>query len=85
MQDEAEDVEEHPLVRNRSRHMSSCSIDSAKEVGEIDVSPPSSPLRHNDINQPQHNETDFHMEEVTTLFYLLASMFLLLFLCIDFE
>ncbi|KAM7494204.1 hypothetical protein LguiB_028813 [Lonicera macranthoides] len=63
MQDEVEDVEEHPLVRNRSRHMSSGSIDSAKEVGDIDVSPPSSPLRHNDINQPQHNETDFHMEE----------------------
>ncbi|KAK3027552.1 hypothetical protein RJ639_042321 [Escallonia herrerae] len=36
IQDEAEDAEEQPLVRHRSRHMSSDSVDTAKEMGEIE-------------------------------------------------
>ncbi|MCL7022109.1 hypothetical protein MKW94_006334 [Papaver nudicaule] len=40
VQDEAEDIEEQPLVRNRSRRVSSGSL---REVGEMDESPPASP------------------------------------------
>ncbi|KAI3925797.1 hypothetical protein MKX01_003356 [Papaver californicum] len=40
VRDEAEDIEEQPLVRNRSRRVSSGSV---REVGEMDESPPASP------------------------------------------
>ncbi|KAI3869433.1 hypothetical protein MKX03_020987 [Papaver bracteatum] len=43
VQDEAEDIEEQPLVRNRSRRVSSTSVGSLREVGEMDESPPASP------------------------------------------
>ncbi|RZC72903.1 hypothetical protein C5167_048379 [Papaver somniferum] len=43
VQDEAEDIEEQPLVRNRSRRVASRSVGSLREVGEMDESPPASP------------------------------------------
>lgn len=59
--DDIEDLEEQPLVRHRTRHVSSGSIDSVKEVGEIGDSPPSSPGRDNN-NQAQNNGNDFPSE-----------------------
>jgi hypothetical protein len=59
-QEEAEDVEEQPLVRHRSRRMSSGSLDSAKGVEVVEASsPPSSPGRHVIGNHPQHSENAF--------------------------
>ncbi|GMN32304.1 hypothetical protein TIFTF001_003600 [Ficus carica] len=43
IQDEVEDLDEQPLVRHRSRRMSSGSVESAKEVDSVEHSPPSSP------------------------------------------
>ncbi|KAK3005502.1 hypothetical protein RJ639_016061 [Escallonia herrerae] len=63
IQDEAEDLEEQPLVRHRSRRMSSDSVDTAKEMGEIEVSPPSSPPRDNSVSHPQQNERDTSLDE----------------------
>ncbi|KAI8530348.1 hypothetical protein RHMOL_Rhmol11G0050600 [Rhododendron molle] len=56
IQDEAEDVEEQPLVRHRSRRMSYASINSGKE-NEAEVTPPSSPGQ-DDINHPSTNIID---------------------------
>ncbi|TXG50983.1 hypothetical protein EZV62_023507 [Acer yangbiense] len=63
IQDEAEDVEEPPLVRHRSRHMSSGSVESSKEVEVIEDSPPSSPRQHDISNHPQHNGNAFPSDE----------------------
>lgn len=58
IQDEAEDVEEQPLVRHRSRRMSYASINSGKENEEAEVTPPSSPGQDDDINHPPTNIID---------------------------
>ncbi|KAI7987545.1 Plant UBX domain-containing protein 8 [Camellia lanceoleosa] len=63
VQEEAEDVEEQPLVRHRSRRMSSASVDSAKEIGEVEITPPSSPGQDNSINHPPQNANDFQSDE----------------------
>lgn len=63
IQDEVEDLEEQPLVRHRSRHMSSASVESSKEVGVIEDSPPSSPRQHDISNRPQHNSNVFPSDE----------------------
>ncbi|KAK2664653.1 hypothetical protein Ddye_003227 [Dipteronia dyeriana] len=63
IQDEVEDVEEPPLVRHRSRHMSSGSVESSKEVEVIEDSPPSSPRQHDISNHPQHNGNAFPSDE----------------------
>ncbi|XP_057510879.1 plant UBX domain-containing protein 8-like isoform X2 [Actinidia eriantha] len=63
LQDEAEDVEEQPLVRHRSRHMSSASVGSGKETGEIEVTPPSGPGQQTNISHPPRNRNDFHTDE----------------------
>ncbi|XP_057976888.1 plant UBX domain-containing protein 8 [Malania oleifera] len=63
IQDETEDVEE-PLVRHRSRHMSSGSMEPTEdvgEVGEIGVSPPSSPGQNG--SHSQHNGNSFPSDE----------------------
>ncbi|KAL6986182.1 hypothetical protein U1Q18_019550, partial [Sarracenia purpurea var. burkii] len=63
-QDEAEDAEEQPLVRHRSRRMSSASVDSGKETGEVEVTPLSSPGQHDNINHPPtHDRNDFPTDE----------------------
>lgn len=67
IQDETEDLEEQPLVRHRSRHMSSASEESSKEVEVIEnleVSPPSSPRQLNRGNQTQHNGNAFPSDEL---------------------
>ncbi|KAF7127234.1 hypothetical protein RHSIM_Rhsim11G0003600 [Rhododendron simsii] len=58
IQDEAEDVEEQPLVRHRSRRMSYASINSGRENEEAEVTPPSSPGQDDDINHPPTNIID---------------------------
>uniref|UniRef100_A0A5B7AK21 UBX domain-containing protein n=1 Tax=Davidia involucrata TaxID=16924 RepID=A0A5B7AK21_DAVIN len=58
IQDEVDDVEEQPLVRHRSRHMSSGSVGSAREIG----SPQSSPEQQNNVNHPPPNGNDFHSD-----------------------
>ncbi|KAL5748672.1 hypothetical protein ACOSQ2_025969 [Xanthoceras sorbifolium] len=63
VQEEVEDVEEQPLVRHQSRHMSSGSVESSKEVGAIEDSPPSSPRQHDISNHPQHNGNVFPSDE----------------------
>ena len=63
LQDEAEDVEEQPLVRH-SRHMSSASVGSDKETGEVEVTPPSSPGQQINISHPPNNRNEFHTDEV---------------------
>ena len=73
--DEAEDVEEQPLIRHRSRQISSGSMESATEVGVGEASPPSSPGRSNIGSHPLHN-VDAFSEEVssTILFYNLSTL-----------
>ncbi|XP_058190933.1 plant UBX domain-containing protein 8-like isoform X2 [Rhododendron vialii] len=58
IQDEAEDVEEQPLVRHRSRRVSYASINFGKENEEAEVTPPSSPGQDDDINHPPTNIID---------------------------
>ncbi|KAA8522349.1 hypothetical protein F0562_013290 [Nyssa sinensis] len=59
IQDEVDDVEEQPLVRHRSRHMSSGSVESAREIGSL----PSSPELQNNVSHPPPNGNDFHSDE----------------------
>ncbi|XP_021666569.2 plant UBX domain-containing protein 8 isoform X2 [Hevea brasiliensis] len=63
IQEESEDVDEQPLVRHRSRRTSSGSIESAREVGVIEASPPSSPGQSNISSHTQHNGNAFHSDE----------------------
>ncbi|XVE57827.1 hypothetical protein DITRI_Ditri04bG0121400 [Diplodiscus trichospermus] len=62
IQDEAEDVKQ-PLVRHSSRQTSSGSGDSAKEVGVIEASPPSSPGQQGGGNLPPNNGNAFPSDE----------------------
>lgn len=66
IQDEAEDVEEQPLVRHRSRRMSYASINSGRENEEAEVTPPSSPGQDDDINHPPTNIIDPPTDEVVS-------------------
>ncbi|KAM1050432.1 hypothetical protein ACFX13_032901 [Malus domestica] len=67
IQEETEDVEEQPLVRHRSRRMSSGSVETAKEVGADEDSAPSSPEEQDMDNHPRHNGGDFPSDEVSSL------------------
>ncbi|MQL81165.1 hypothetical protein Taro_013617 [Colocasia esculenta] len=63
LEDEEEDAEEQPLIRQHSRHISSEASNSRKEVVELDDSSPSGP-RTNEIGpQPLHNGDAFHSSE----------------------
>ncbi|KAJ6933549.1 hypothetical protein NC651_008826 [Populus alba x Populus x berolinensis] len=62
IQDEAEDVEDQPLIRHRSRQPSSGSLESAREVGVVEASPPSSPGQSNIGSHPPHNRDAFSDE-----------------------
>ncbi|KAL6005604.1 hypothetical protein ACLOJK_006174 [Asimina triloba] len=62
-QDEAEDVDEQPLVRHRSRLRASGNTESSGEVGQVVGSPPSSPGPGIIGTHPQHNEDAFHSDE----------------------
>ncbi|KAK7265543.1 hypothetical protein RJT34_33163 [Clitoria ternatea] len=60
--DEAEDVEEQPLVRNRSRHISSGSTGSDKDVEVIEPRTlPSTATQDN--NSPHRNQNSFPSDE----------------------
>ncbi|KAF6154448.1 hypothetical protein GIB67_028340 [Kingdonia uniflora] len=62
-EDEDEDVEDQPLVRQRSRIVTSESMDSLKEAEEMaDDSVPLSPRPHHTGSRPQRNEDPFHSE-----------------------
>ncbi|KAF8379434.1 hypothetical protein HHK36_028869 [Tetracentron sinense] len=63
LQYEAEDVGESPLVRHRTGRVSSGSMDSAGEIGETMISPPSSAGLHDIGNHSQHNRDTFHSDE----------------------
>jgi hypothetical protein len=65
--DEAEDVEEQPLIRHRSRQTSSGSMESAREAGVVEASPPSSPGRSNIGSHPLHNVDAFSDEVSSTI------------------
>ncbi|XP_071723553.1 plant UBX domain-containing protein 8 isoform X2 [Rutidosis leptorrhynchoides] len=61
--DEAEDLEEQPLVRHRSRRVSPGSMESGKDIGVDDTSPPSSPEDHGVVNPRQHDGSAFASDE----------------------
>ncbi|PWA53751.1 ubiquitin-like superfamily protein [Artemisia annua] len=66
--DEADDAEEQPLVRNRSRLVSSNSLNPTvdieeDEVNEEDESLPLNPQHPPNINRPVNNATDFPSDE----------------------
>ncbi|PON46235.1 UBX domain-containing protein [Trema orientale] len=63
IQDETDDLEEQPLVRHRSRRMSSGSVESAQEVGVVEASPPLSPIQPSRGASPQHNGDAFHSDD----------------------
>ncbi|KAL6859387.1 hypothetical protein ACP4OV_017646 [Aristida adscensionis] len=54
LQDDIQDAEEQPLVRNRSRRTRSGNVETTEAVQRAD-SPPSSPEPHNVQNGPQYN------------------------------
>ncbi|KAL8238807.1 hypothetical protein R6Q59_015374 [Mikania micrantha] len=57
------EAEEQPLVRNRSRLMSSRSIDSAEDIVEVDLNLPSSLQQPSNTNYPANTRSDFPSEE----------------------
>ncbi|XP_043692053.1 plant UBX domain-containing protein 8 [Telopea speciosissima] len=63
VQDEAEDVDEQPLVRHRSRRISFGSMESAKDDGEMSDSPPSSPRPHDVGTDQERNRENFPSDE----------------------
>ncbi|KAL0304617.1 UNVERIFIED_CONTAM: Plant UBX domain-containing protein 8, partial [Sesamum angustifolium] len=64
LEDEAEDVEELPLVRHRRRCVSTGPTSTAKNIEDIDVTPPSSPRCHDCIQHLQHDGSDFPSDAV---------------------
>lgn len=64
IQDEVEDLDDQPLVRHRSRRMSSGSAESAKEVEVVEDSPPSSPRQPDRGASPVRNGDAFHSQDV---------------------
>ncbi|GAV68912.1 UBX domain-containing protein [Cephalotus follicularis] len=63
IQDDADYVEVQPLVRHRSRRVSSESMESAKEVAVIEPTASSSPGQLDEGNHPQHTENAFPSDE----------------------
>lgn len=62
IQDEAEDVEELPLVRHRRRRVSSVPHNTREDIEEVEVIPPSSPQQHDNVHHSQHPGNDFPSE-----------------------
>ncbi|KAJ8555728.1 hypothetical protein K7X08_013224 [Anisodus acutangulus] len=62
VQDEAEDLEEEPLVWRRRKPMSSGS-ETAQDIEERVVSPLSSPRPHDNLNHSPRNGADFQSDE----------------------
>lgn len=63
IQDEVEELDEQPLVRNRSRRRSPGSEEANMEVGEAEVSPVLSPPRSTVADQAQLNGNAFPSDE----------------------
>ncbi|KAL3833548.1 hypothetical protein ACJIZ3_008284 [Penstemon smallii] len=63
IQDEAEDVEELPLVRHRRRRISSVPVDTTEDTDEVEVTAPLSPRQHDHIHGSQHSARDFPSDE----------------------
>ncbi|MBA0835135.1 hypothetical protein Goarm_007434 [Gossypium armourianum] len=63
IQDDAEDVEEQPLVRRRTRQASSGSGESVKEIGVVEASSPSNPGQQDAGNLPRNNGNAFPSDE----------------------
>ncbi|XP_017611651.1 plant UBX domain-containing protein 8 [Gossypium arboreum] len=63
IQAEAEDGDEQPLVRHRSRQTSSGPGESANEVGVVEASAPSSPGQQGIGNLPLNNGNEFPSDE----------------------
>ncbi|KAE8671551.1 Plant UBX domain-containing protein 13 [Hibiscus syriacus] len=63
IQDDAENVEQQPLVRHRPRQALSGSRESVKEIGAVEASPPSSPGPQDIGNLPQSNGNAFPSDE----------------------
>ncbi|KAL0448130.1 UNVERIFIED_CONTAM: Plant UBX domain-containing protein 8 [Sesamum latifolium] len=63
VEDEAEDVEELPLVRHRRRCVSTGPISTTQNIEDIEVTPPSSPRCHDSIHHLQHDGSDFPSDE----------------------
>lgn len=61
--DEAEDLEEEPLVWRRRKPISSGS-ETAPDIEEHVVSPLSSPRQHDNLNHSPRNGADFPSDEV---------------------
>ncbi|XP_042025323.1 plant UBX domain-containing protein 8-like isoform X2 [Salvia splendens] len=61
--DEAEDVEDLPLVRRRRRFVSSAPIDTAELSEDIDDAPPSSPPPENNVPRPHQIRSEFPSDE----------------------
>ncbi|CAA2993436.1 plant UBX domain-containing 8-like isoform X2 [Olea europaea subsp. europaea] len=60
IQDEAEDAEEHPLVRHGRRHMSPGSVDTTTQnIEEVDVTPLSSPRQGGSLHHSQHSSDEW--------------------------
>lgn len=62
--DEGEDLEEQPLVRNRSRRLPLGSSESTRSVEAIEESTPPITGQQDDINLRQHNANSFPSDEV---------------------
>lgn len=63
-QDEAEDVEEQPLVRSRTRRLPLGSTGSAKDDDVVEAGMLPSVGQASSNPPPQHNENSFHSDEV---------------------
>ena len=59
--DEAEDVEDLPLVRPRRRCVSSARIDTDEHSEDVDDTPPSSPPPENNVLGPTKLEVNSHL------------------------
>lgn len=62
-EEETDDIEEQPLVRNRSRNVSTSSVDAIKDE-EVEVSPHASPQHPNNLDPPQVDGNNFQSDEV---------------------
>ncbi|KAL3645386.1 hypothetical protein CASFOL_010566 [Castilleja foliolosa] len=63
IQDEAYDVEELELARQRRRRVTSSSIDTPNDIEGVGANPPSSPQPIENVHPLQHSESDFPSDE----------------------
>lgn len=66
-EEETDDIEEQPLVRNRSRNVSTSSVDAVKDAEEVEVSPHASPQHPDNLDPPQVDGNNFRSDEVSLI------------------